>query len=428
MKTKLISTSTSRYLIVRFISLLLMGVTQLLLPIAFIRNYGTERFGFWILVFSISSISSTLDLGWVSSLSVKAIQDKYRDAQIEFQSNLSKIHIISVRQGKLVASTGILAVLSFEIYRDKVFDNTSFSICVAAIFISVFSIRMKGIEAIFRASGSTLGFTLMTGNFLTNSLLTLLLVYSKLNLGVIAVIVATSSFVFFLVASKKCRLHLKSLNAEIFKQRKNTSPNLDWGDAIGFFTFPLSYLLLNECMNILVAVTLGTSSLGIFALIRTYVGIFRQVTTLFTDSYSPTLSEMIASRKLSLAKVIFKRMQIWIYSINMLISIAFLVTLEFTHIVQSHSSHFPKSLFLVFVASAICDIPWNTYFVILASSNNLKLLAWRFAMSCALTLFAAFWLLQELALAGAAIALLLPDIFMTIRTRTFAVRIMNGEQ
>jgi O-antigen/teichoic acid export membrane protein len=418
--------ATSRYLLIRFTSLVVSGILQLLLPVFFIRNYGSSVYGLWVLIFSIGNIFSMSDFGWIASLSISAIHEKANSSQKLFQETLYKISKI----GKILSWNcllcGSLLLLTFKFVSPFSFTDPKFIVCMGSIISTSCLIRLKALEAIFRANGSTLGFTLLTANYLANSLITLLLVLVKIEISIISTIIAISSFLFVFFTEFTCASHLKTHKLSLVPTKSLGIKKNNWANALGYFSFPLSYLILNEGINIVVAFALGTESLGQLAFIRTYVGIFRQITTLFTDSYLPSFAELIGSKNIELANVSFLRMKRKVYFLNFCIFVVFIVLVEFSKILERSAGEIPKEVFLLFCASAMLDVPWNVYISIPSAINDLARLAIRFFFSCFTTIIIALSLLQMTGLVGVAIALVVPDVVMTLKTRRHALRILQS--
>ncbi len=418
--------TTSRYLLIRFTSLVVSGILQLLLPVFFIRNYGSSIYGLWVLIFSIGSIFSMCDFGWIESLSISAIHEKARSSHKLFQETLYKISKISKIISWNCLVSGTLILLIFKFVNSLSFTEPKFIVCMASIISTSCLIRLKGLEAIFRANGSTIGFTFMTANYLANSLITLLLVLVKIEISLISTIIATSSFLFVVFTEFTCASHLKTHKLSLMPTKSPSIKKNNWANALGYFSFPSSYLILNEGINIVVALTLGTGSLGQLAFIRTYVGIFRQITTLFTDSYRPSFAELIGSKNIELANASFLNMKRKVYFLNSCIFIVFIVVVEFSKILEGTAAEIPKEVFLFFCASALLDVPWNVYVSIPSSVNDLAQLAIRFFFSSITTIIIALFLLQTTGLVGVAIALVVPDVVMTLKTRQHALRILQS--
>lgn len=401
------------------------GLIQLLLPPLFIRNYGYSAFGLWVLIYSIGNILSTCDFGWTSSLSIIGIQHRAKKTHSSFNFVLKRINLLSRNLSciVLILSTFVLALS--RSYGATQMSGSTFMICLAAIISTSCLIRMKGLEAIFRANGSTLGLTLFTSNHLCNLTITLLLVSAKIELFKISLAIAISSIMLVLVSEIACRFHLKNSGIQLSLSNEEKIEDATWANALRYFSFPSSYLILNEGINIVVASVLGTGSLGKLAFIRTYVGLFRQITTLFTDSYMPSLAEFLAADKNELASQVFLKLKRNVYSLNFTLLIFFLYIINFTGFLLKPSQEISVTIFVIFCISALCDVPWNVYFVIPSAINNLRELAPRFFLGSLLTIVVSLFLSRILGLSGVAIALIIPDIFMTFKIRKIAQNILN---
>jgi O-antigen/teichoic acid export membrane protein len=418
--------STSKFLLIRFISLGISGLIQLVLPIYFIRNYGASTFGLWVLIFSISSLMSTSDLGWIHSLSLAAIQERAKSSTTNFESYLFKISQISRNLSWIWVFVGICFLFVSTYSQLFALSNSVKAIIFSAILSSSSFLRMRGVEAIFRANGSTLGFSILTATYLVNSACTLLLVILAYEIWFIAVVVATVSILFMVLSLVLCKLHLKSHGIRLHNSSPKSASSIGWTQAIGFFSFPSSYLLLNEGINIMVAVVLGTTALGQLSFIRTYVGLFRQITTLFTDSFTSELAHDIAAENFEKARVLFRKMARYVYSINISLFICILIVLQSTSFLEQSPDNISKLLFIIFVLSALLDVPWNIYIVIPTAINQLRDLSIRFVVGCGFSVLLGFLLVQQIGLMGIALALLVQDFVMTLRSRKYALEILDG--
>jgi hypothetical protein len=188
---------------------------------------------------------------------------------------------------------------------------------------------------------------------------------------------------------------------------------------------PLGYLALNETSSIFVGSVLGLETLGIFAILKSLSGVFRQVCGIFTISMQPKFTELISSNKLQTANVSFLKMRILLISLNTLLAMVLLASFNFlsTFIPALSSAGF--FVYLIFLASSYIDIWWLIDSSIIVSTNKLEGLALRFLVSSVLGCAIGVLLLFQIGVSGMALGTLAIDFVLIPYAVKIRKRILN---
>jgi hypothetical protein len=188
---------------------------------------------------------------------------------------------------------------------------------------------------------------------------------------------------------------------------------------------PLGYLALNETSSIFVGSVLGLETLGIFAILKSLSGVFRQVCGIFTISMQPKFTELISLNKLQTANVSFLKMRILLISLNTLLAVVLLASFNFLSTVIPALSSAGFFVYLIFLASSYIDIWWLIDSSIIVSTNKLEGLALRFLVSSVLGCAIGVLLLFQIGVSGMALGTLAIDFVLIPYAIKVRKRILN---
>jgi len=186
------------------------------------------------------------------------------------------------------------------------------------------------------------------------------------------------------------------------------------GPAFAFMAFPLGQALSFQGFTILIGAMLGPIAVVSFSTLRTLSRLNAQILGMIANTVWPELSRAFGEGDFDLARRLHRLA--WQASLGLaLLGGAMLWILgPFIYRVWIHHNvNFNAPCFHVLLLVAIASSLWNVSSVILMSSNGHSRIAAAYVAATALSLGLAALLIPALATTGAAIALLLTEVWMT---------------
>jgi O-antigen/teichoic acid export membrane protein len=179
---------------------------------------------------------------------------------------------------------------------------------------------------------------------------------------------------------------------------------------ISILGMPLGYLVINEASNVAVASILGLEMLGIFTVLKSLGGIFRQVSGIFTLSMMPKFTELITMQKFEIARKNLSNLKNFLIAVNsfILIILLFLFNVFSNNISKLELVGF--NVYTIFLISAFLDIWWIIDSTILVSINQHQNLTVRFLFSASLGFLIGCSLMIQIGVSGMAIGTLVIDL------------------
>jgi O-antigen/teichoic acid export membrane protein len=185
--------------------------------------------------------------------------------------------------------------------------------------------------------------------------------------------------------------------------------------AIAFMGFPAANALSNQGITLVIGTFLGPAAVVLFSTQRTLSRFVWQILNVITNSVRPELSIAFGAGNLRLARQLHRRScqaAIWIAT---LAAIILLVAGEW--IINAWTGGkvaFDSTLFHIMLAIVIVNSFWNTSQAVPIAINRHQRLALSYATSALLALILALWLMHLWGLNGAALSLLVIDAAMSI--------------
>lgn len=396
--------------IIRSLSLVSTTINLIATPVIFIHYSNIYNLGFWTLVLSVGSFAAILDLGLIQVMTTASIQAFAKNKSDIGRNILNDLlnYLIYLVVGILI----LLLILQSTFGSIWTFSQYNVSQLVALCFFNYsLGILVRYYEGAFRALGKLFGLkllvlssyadlTILLSNVIFGVSFTLILLEM---IGMKIILVAILSFKF-------------QRNSSIFKLKRPMSaflgilPYQKLG--ISFLGMPLGYLVLNETSNIVVASFLGLELLGIFTILKSLSGIFRQVSGIFILSMTPRFTELISMEKFEIAQMVFLRMKNILIVLNGLILMFLLSTFSFftQHISKLESVGYET--YVVFLALAFLDIWWIIESTVIVSANQHKGLTLRFLYSSVASCLIGCALLFQFGVSAMAIGTLVIDIVL----------------
>jgi O-antigen/teichoic acid export membrane protein len=396
--------------IIRSLSLVSTTINLIATPVIFIHYSNIYNLGFWTLVLSVGSFAAILDLGLIQVMTTASIQAFAKNKSDIGRNILNDLlnYLIYLVVGILI----LLLILQSTFGSIWTLSQYNVSQLVALCFFNYsLGILVRYYEGAFRALGKLFGLkllvlssyadlTILLSNVIFGVSFTLILLEM---IGMKIILVAILSFKF-------------QRNSSIFKLKRPMSaflgilPYQKLG--ISFLGMPLGYLVLNETSNIVVASFLGLEMLGIFTILKSLSGIFRQVSGIFILSMTPRFTELISMEKFEIAQMVFLRMKNFLIVLNGLILMFLLSTFSFftQHISKLESVGYET--YVVFLALAFLDIWWIIESTVIVSANQHKGLTLRFLYSSVASCLIGCALLFQFGVSAMAIGTLVIDIVL----------------
>lgn len=351
-------------------------------PIVFIHYSNIHNFGLWTLILSVGSLAAILDLGLVQVMTTASIQATAKDKTEEASEILNNLLNFLI----YLVITIFLALMTLNIAFGRVWEISQYEFLQSAslcFFNFSLGILVRYFEGAFRAQRNLFGLKLLV----LSSYLDITIILSNTIEGasfnaILLEMIATKIIVNLILAfrfQKKSKIYkFISLKRAIL----GISPYQKMGMSI--LGMPLGYLVINEASNVAVASILGLEMLGIFALLKSLGGIFRQVSGIFILSMTPKFTKLITKKKLDIARQSFSNLKTFLIAVNSIILIALLsiFNLISRNISKMESVGFFE--YTIFLSSAFLDIWWIIDSSILVAVNQHKGLTFRFLLSAAL--------------------------------------------
>jgi O-antigen/teichoic acid export membrane protein len=365
--------------IIRSLSSLSTTINLIATPVIFIHYSNIYNLGLWTLVLSVGSFAAILDLGLIQVMTTASIQAFAKNKSEIGRSILNDLlnYLIYLVVGILI----LLLILQSNFGSIWTLSQNNVSQLVALCFFNYsLGILVRYYEGAFRALGKLFGLKLLVLSSYAD--LTILLSNVILGVSFTLILLEMIGMKIILVAILSSKFQR---NSSIFKLKRPMSaflgilPYLKLG--ISFLGMPLGYLVLNEISNIVVASILGLEMLGIFTILKSLSGIFRQVSGICILSMTPRFTELISMEKFEIAQMVFLRMKNFLIVLNGLVLMFLLSTFSFLtrHISKLESVGYET--FVVFLALAFLNIWWIIESTVIVSVNQHKGLTLRFLYS-----------------------------------------------
>jgi len=386
-------------------------VLQLAVPVLFIIRSDLNQYGTWLAVNSYSGFITFFDLGLFAVIPTSAIVESRSDLTGRDKSNLIAMRKFSMR----ISFFGIFSVLSI-LFFGRIFDvdlvESDFFTYAILSAINVFLILMlRYFEASFRCVNSVYGFAVLTFHAIATTISTIFILYHR---GTIFNILITN-----LLISLAFLFHYR-IKGDSFDTDQTPSVSAFkslqkfFKTGIAYQLFPVSYMIINQGIVIVLQFVANYEVLGQLGAIRVIAGVFRQISSVIIASSIPHLSLLFKANRYEEARVRFANIKKIIYLINSLILLVLIMGL-LSYFLKGNSTlnEIPMLLWLLFILSSAFDVPWNVWLILPLSVNRHIHLGLRFLFSSLLTLALTIPAYQYFGLAGIAIALLIQDLVMT---------------
>jgi O-antigen/teichoic acid export membrane protein len=400
-----------------FGNILTVGIQLLSVPI-FLKFWGTQVYGEWLVLSAIPSYLAMSDLGFGSvaatQMTIQVAQHDREGALRTFQSAWTFITLISL----LLALVTWLTVWTLPFarwFKLATLSHHQASLIIMLWVIYILVVLQSGlIAAGFRCSGAY-AVGVLYGNFIRAVEVAALLFVVALgasplvavSTNLLARIVMTA---FFATRMKK---QVPWLSFGIHHASRQRIKELA-GPAFAFMAIPLGLALSLQGMVAAVGVLLGPVAVVAFSVTRTLSRVAFQMMGIVNNAIWPEMSAAYGARNIELARRLHRaacQTLVWLMlpSLIVLAISGHWIIRVWTH------SHVPfeAGLFHVLLVVVLVNSLWYTSAVVLIGSNTHQRMALLFLGTTAGSFLLAWAFLPRLGLVAVPCALLVSDLIMT---------------
>lgn len=396
--------------IIRSLSLVSTVISLIATPAVFIHYSNISSLGLWTLVLSVGSFAAILDLGLIQVMSTASIQAFAKNKEDDARNILNIL--LNFLIYLVIFIFFALLILQIILGSIWIISEQNFLQLLALCFFNYsLGLLIRYYEGAFRALGQLLGLKFLVVSSYADLVILLSNVISGGTFTLILLeMIATKTILILYLAFK----FQKVSNTFKFMSLKSVFFGISQYQKMGmnFLGMPLGYLALNEASNVVVASFLGLEILGIFVILKSLGGIFRQVSGIFLLSMTPKFTELISMEKFEIAQKSFLKMKILLVVLNSLILMFLLsaFSLFSQHISKLESVGF--GTYAIFLVSAYLDIWWIIESSVMIAANQYKGLTFRFLCSSVAGCLIGSAFLFRFGVAGMAIGTLVIDFLL----------------
>ena len=278
-----------KFLFLRAVHILFMTLFQIGIPILFVREFGLEGFGLWVIALSLSAFVNFCDFGMFNSVTNEAIKLK----SLGLESDAKKILECLWKYTIIVALTLLLIILILGRSLFTLSNSGGLFTYIAVGLVLQVIIRLN--EAISRAHINSTGFGVLVFSYIIESSLLVICIFMKTSIETLAISTILSRSFFILIGSILNRRWLSISKASHRSLRDIAlflQENLRKG--LGFLAMPVGYLILFDASNLILGAIMSKEFVATLGLLRISSGVIRQFSSAVLTSYSPTLSSELS--------------------------------------------------------------------------------------------------------------------------------------
>lgn len=393
--------------------------TQIVLVPFFLKQWGIDKYGDWIILTSVSNLFLMSDVGlntvMSNQFSIKMSEGNERECNSLLMDNFLLLLIVSflgiLGTFVFVDICDLKTLLNLSVIRSST-ANIIFVLLVIQIFFSMFS---GVLNAIYRAKSLAYrymyidnivrlieGFILLVG----------LLLYWPVELLSV-----------FYIMPKILVLIYKYFDVQqvyLFKFRKEY---IDLSllkklilPSVSFMSFPLANAVILQGYTLFVNKYFGSESVVLYTTTRTLCNFVKMVMATINTSVWPEFSIAYGKKDYNKMSNIHNISVLSSFFISLIISLILLVAGPFIYSVWTKNlMNFNFSLMLAFVIVLIVNNIWFTSSVVLASTNNHSIMGGLYVLGACLSLLLAFIIhIYYQSLIYTTYSLLLVDVLLSV--------------
>tara|TARA_R100001143_G_C3359955_1_gene134824 strand:- start:1975 stop:3273 length:1299 start_codon:yes stop_codon:yes gene_type:complete len=354
--------------------MLLITSFQIISVPIFIKFWGVEFYGEWIILNALTAYFSMTDIGintaTANEYSFKYAQGKYIQANILLNNNILFILIaFSILLSFLLLITSVFDItklLSLELINSKV-AKISLIVLFLQVFIGVMS---NTLNTIYRAKGEfsrgmNIDNFIRLGEYIV-TVLVLILNYSILELVISVFVVKFLAFLIKVIDSKKIinyKLSLKFISYKEFIRIIKPS--------ISFLSFPIANSILLQGYLLIINSFLGSTAVVVFKTVRTMVFLMKAAVGLINSSLWPEFAVEFGKNKLQTIRKMHRFSVKSSVIFTIFLSIFLLIFGENIYYMWiGNEIEFNTLLFHLLLLSVILNSIWNSSVLVLQATNE----------------------------------------------------------
>jgi O-antigen/teichoic acid export membrane protein len=354
-----------------------LGVTffnQIAMVPIFIKFWGVERFGDWILITALSSVFTMTNLG-INQATNNEFVIKYQHKKLKACNKLLINSFIFISIISLISIFIAIITAYFFSFKDILFTktfndfqtNVLFILLLFNIFIKMYSGVYNGIYRVI----SKAHVSAMIENIIRLFEIIVLLVGVILDIDIIVIITLYNipsllGIIFKHYETKKyfkINFCSKDVDLNVFKSIIRPS--------MGFMLIPMGLALSNQGMIFVISGLLGSTILVIFSTTRTIVNFLKSALDLLGNSIHPEISVAYGRNDTGLIQKIFYRALI----VNLLTGVIIVLLLVFFGkfiylFLTNYSIHFNDYFFFGMIAVLVVTSISKIFSVLLLATNR----------------------------------------------------------
>jgi O-antigen/teichoic acid export membrane protein len=399
------------------------------LPI-FLKYWGTDLYGEWLILSSIPIYLSMSDIGFgvaaANEMTMKIAQDKEKEALSVFQSIWLIVSITSIIFA-LIAILGVNFIPLKQWLNISRMTNKETVIVFSLLIIHV----LAGIQASFLTSGFrcegnyAIGVHCYTVSRFCEYLVLLLAVTLGANPPIAALSFMLTRIFFVLIV--RAILKYKSpwiiygyKYANVNNIKKLTKP------ALASMGFPLSTALSNQGSLIIIGSFFNPSSVVVFSVLRTVSRIVIQLIGIVRNTISPEISSAYGKRDLNLVKKIHRNAcQISFY---LALSSVLILVIKGDWLLKKWTVgqiEIDLTLFYLFLLIIIVSSLWYVSITVLTATNNHEKVTISYLVINAFSLALAVLLIPIFDIKGMVLSLLIAEISIAFIVISNSLKMLN---
>lgn len=356
---------------------------------------------------SVGSFAAILDLGLIQVMTTASIQAFAKDKASEARN------ILNILLNFLILLIIFVFIVSLFLHiilqpNWKISEQNFFQLLELCFFNYSLGLLVRYYEGAFRALGKLFGLKFLVLNSYADLAILISNVISGGTFSLILLEMIVSKTLLILILAFKFQ---KDSRAIKFMSPKSALSGISQFQkkGISLLGIPLGYLALNEVSNVVVGSFLGLDMLGIFAILKSIGGIFRQVSGIFLLSLAPKFTELISKDKFDMAQKVFLKTKIFLVVMNSLILLTLISAFSLISSNISKLESVGFGTYAVFLMSAYLDIWWIIESSIISATNQYEGLTIRFLYSSVTGCLIGSALLFGIGIKGMAIGTLIID-------------------
>lgn len=415
------STGVKRRLLLSFSATALGPVVSLILqffnvPI-FLRSWGPELYGEWLLLSAIPTYLGMSDMGFGTvagnDMTMLAARGDYKGAVETFQSTWTLISIVSATL--LVVGVPLIWLLPLDrwLKLQKIPIHDARLVLVILAVDALACLQSSLPVSAFKSAGlnhyAALGINSLRLIEGVSILAAVMLGRGPVTLAWIMIIVRAAGNLVLTAISLRCVpwLRFGMKHASWTKVRELIKP------AIAFMAFPAANSLTLQGIVLAIGITLGPAAVAMFTPLRTVARVAVQLTETLKNSTWPELSAAYGAGDLVLARKLHR----FICQLALVFSSGIAVCLGILgpwllHIWTHNRISIDLPTFYFLLAGVAVNALWNTSSTVPIAANEHARIAVEQLVAAAVSLLLAVALMHPMHLAGAALGLMLGDFVM----------------